>query len=69
MSFPLQTRDIWGGKATELTGNPENKVCRRKGENFIETIRMMSVKKDLLILVSIQRLEVTIMRVTIEMIR
>lgn len=30
---------------------------------------MMSVKKDLLILASIQRLEVTVMRETIEMIR
>jgi len=29
MSFPLQTMDIWGGKASELTGNPENKVDMR----------------------------------------
>ena len=30
MSIALQTMDIFGGMATELTGNPENKVFGRK---------------------------------------
>lgn len=48
MSIPLQTMDILGGMATELTGNPENKVLRRKWDYFIEIVRMMSVATEVM---------------------
>ena len=48
MSIALQTMDILGGMATELTGNPENKVFGRKWKNFIEIVRMMSVATEVM---------------------
>lgn len=76
MSIALQTMDILGGMATELTGNPENKVFGRKWENFIEIVRMTSVATEVMsgnkgkvILVSIQRLEVAPVREAVGMIR